>query len=61
VYAWAGHISTVADGFKKAYIGNPERILTSDLFLAERQLLYATSALMVLVAVGVVAILHGLV
>jgi adenosylcobinamide-phosphate synthase len=46
---------------QKAYMGDPERRLDSNLFLEARQLLYATSALMVIVAVGVVAIVHGLV
>ena len=46
---------------QKAYMGDAERPLDLDLFQEARRLLYATSALMILVAAGVIAILHGVV
>jgi adenosylcobinamide-phosphate synthase len=44
---------------QKAFIGDPERRLTLDLYSSVRRLLYATSTLMVALSTGIIATLHG--
>jgi adenosylcobinamide-phosphate synthase len=46
---------------QKAYLGDPERELTAELYPEVREVLYSTAALMLVVSLGIAAIMRGFV